>query len=893
MKLVRPYKLSKKLNNKGLTLVSVLIVIAFIAIIGTAAIMASLVNLKMKMVSKNAQKNFYSCDEAVDALYAGIGQESMACLEEAYKVVMARMVRSDKIGDVKTDIETDQDANWKTYAISGRTAVTINGTALTEADVALREKYIENVINKLTTKTVALDYTSGDYNAQPIAENAQKQYFLTTLNNYITNGHDPYAAKVVGIGDVTYQLKRDDVSLYVFQVKDVHVQRVDQSGYQSDLKVDIQIKLPLGNINFSENSKSATATADALEKFSLIADNSVVFSNTTVTTVDGSVYAGNNGITVNGGSTVNLGGVTDTVIIGIEDAGGTATDQGALTLLSGTKVIVGGNLWCKNIIIPKTVRVGGLSTKVSGAELTLKNAVVQNDLQINGVSSKVSITGSYFGYNNKGMTGGAGGAGGGIVDRSSAGSTADSKDLSSAIMVNGAYSNLDFSGDYLFVAGHAYILFDENGTTKYRTGEGLSFKGDQEMYLVPSTYINAAAGATIGNPVVVSRSAEVDTTKLVKSLKEDFFLKDGLDSTPYLVQTINGEVFYYLNFKDATSVTNYMKAVLMPEASFEFMYKPILGAEKYENALKLKESIKKQITVNLETLNQQMDGKIILSPGKTSSSGGVLIAASADAVTGKPVIGSYDVTDMALDTNQKMVTELGNRYKMLTKVIDMPAFTYSSGAITTEMLDLNTLSSFNGSLSNKAGRNYHDLVNRNSGTTVASRLFEKAAITQLADLAQWYPDKFKNGNNWLIFSDRNMTFDSSAGSKYAGCQGGIIVCRGDVIVKSNFDGLIVAISDGVNGGRITVDSSVTITNSLDLTGLVKDICERIINDEHDPANYAMSAEMAQRISKFFNGETIITFTDSYGSGIEANLNIETIDYNQIVYMDNWRKTDVD
>ena len=82
-------------NNSGATLVVVLIVVAFIAVLGSVAIAGAMVNLKMKVVDKKAKKTFYSCEEAVDEIYSELGMVSMDALEAAYI-----MIAENEISDI-------------------------------------------------------------------------------------------------------------------------------------------------------------------------------------------------------------------------------------------------------------------------------------------------------------------------------------------------------------------------------------------------------------------------------------------------------------------------------------------------------------------------------------------------------------------------------------------------------------------------------------------------------------------------------------------------------------------------------------------------------------------------------------------------------------------------
>ena len=76
--------LRRKKNNNGSTFEIVLVSVSLIAILAILAITAALMNLNMKVMDKNAKKSFYTAEEAVDELYAGLGKLSMESLETSY-----------------------------------------------------------------------------------------------------------------------------------------------------------------------------------------------------------------------------------------------------------------------------------------------------------------------------------------------------------------------------------------------------------------------------------------------------------------------------------------------------------------------------------------------------------------------------------------------------------------------------------------------------------------------------------------------------------------------------------------------------------------------------------------------------------------------------------------
>ncbi len=211
---------------RGATLVVVLIVVAFIAVLGSVAIAGAMVNLKMKVVDKKAKKTFYSCEEAVDEIYSELGMVSMDALEAAYKDVMDTMVRSQK-NDVPGSLRPFMD---QLFGQQGSSSF----PGLSNADVELRKKYMAKVVNDLTME--------GFNETSPMPLDSNK--FRKLINSYIgvditidavssaiTAGtyRHPYVASV---GTCSYTIDYSSTSLYIFNADDVKVEYITDDGVQ-------------------------------------------------------------------------------------------------------------------------------------------------------------------------------------------------------------------------------------------------------------------------------------------------------------------------------------------------------------------------------------------------------------------------------------------------------------------------------------------------------------------------------------------------------------------------------------------------------------------------------------------------------------------------------------
>lgn len=825
----------RKKNNSGATLIAVLIVVAFIAVLGSISIAAAMVNLKMKLVDRRAQKTFYSCEEAVDEIYSQLGMKSMDALEKAYQDLMATMVRSGK-----NPSSTDDDPSWYNYSINNDPSG-IPGSSLTKADLELRQKYMNNVVN---------DLTSGGFDPSVLSMTLNANNFKTLLNSYIsvddTNDaiknsilagdfHYPYVSSV---GSCTYTVDYTDSSIYIFNANNVKVEYITEDGYRSQLTFDIGIKLPISNINFTAATQTINAVP-ALGDYSLIADNGIKIDSNKQVMIDGKVYAGGGGILAKDSSRTTFIGEQ---VVTRSDV--TTEKQTQITFSGATQ------LWCNNITIPKNYTASGFSQPCHGVTINLNgSAFVKNDLKINGASSNVHISGVYNGYSNKG-----------ISDLS--------KDESSAIIVNGPHSNLTLNSSYIYLAGRSYIVYDGTTEEPYRTGESLSFKGDQEVYLVPPSAVNEAAGTVVGNPC--SSIAAVNGTKLAQYLTTKYFAKSLLSaSNPYVTKNVGGQYFIYLNFKDAKASADYMYWILASETDFTATMTGLgMSAEDIEEALKQKNYMKTLIEVNLKNLDQQTSG--FIAPSGSITSSGTIVEAEVNGTTAK----TGSAVSMAADTKQLVTTDLINRYTVLTNVLDMPVYSLES-------------TSFAGSIPNsftgQSGKTVEYDKICGYGSTVGERLVSRADIITAAGASAsegvvslgGNVRKYGTGDYPIIVANGGYTFNSSSGFK-----GGIIVAIGNVNVEADYDGLIIALASDANTGNININNDVNISNTINAASLVESVCNQI------------SDTGAEALIKVFRG-TRTGGGSPGGVPTEEKIEIDSIRYNQLVYFDNWKKTEMD
>lgn len=75
-------------NNKGASLIMVIVCIAFIMMLGTIVLTAAVSNLEMKQIDEKSKKNFYNAEAALDEIKTGLSEDVSNCLASAYQIVL-------------------------------------------------------------------------------------------------------------------------------------------------------------------------------------------------------------------------------------------------------------------------------------------------------------------------------------------------------------------------------------------------------------------------------------------------------------------------------------------------------------------------------------------------------------------------------------------------------------------------------------------------------------------------------------------------------------------------------------------------------------------------------------------------------------------------------------
>ena len=470
-----------KINNSGSAIVVVIMAMGFVAVLGVTVMWMSLSNFRMKATDMKNKQSFYTAEAIYDQIKVGLQYDASVAAGQAYTATL-------------------QSYSYDSWNEDERAAY-------------FKKQYISNLI-------LCLKNPSND-----------QEYDLNHLLSYVdADVHlsvNP-AAKGNPIRFLYYSgtpTLLDSGKDYLL-LKNLKLEYTDDDGFYSVIDTDIMISAP--EVPFNSASKSID-----LLFYALIANMGIEVGNPAALTVDGSIYAGDNGInlckpiTVNGALNVISKGP-----INIENNNAvfkiTDLSSPLANTLDGRKLDTKGGLLTK--LFAKDINV------TDGTFSVAADSYIADDLTISGQNSEVEFDhGTYTGYGyslNEGT------------------STLSSNNSSSAIIVNGLQSNIDMSTlTQLTLGGSAFVgtsragSYDIDHTGEFATtmannapvsnndiptGESISIKGDQLAYLVPGECIGVKDGKSIysKNPLTLQEYEQMIGEISYRDTNNNLIIKD-------------------------------------------------------------------------------------------------------------------------------------------------------------------------------------------------------------------------------------------------------------------------------------------------------------------------------------------------------------------------------
>ncbi len=499
-----------KKNNKGSSIVTVLVAMMFITILGVTLLSMTYTGFLIKATERKGETNFYSATEVLDQIQAGFQEVAAEAIRVAYQDVLtnynayhAEFAEGENIDDKFHELVQEQ---LKEVEVGGERLFLVAGGSVSEQ---YNPQAIENMLKKADLEST---------------------WTVNEAKNTISSiqGSDGIKIEILlGEGDPRQTKVNFHATKVVFE--GFEVSYTGEDGYNTLLSADIAIDIP----SFQLASGSGF-DATAITEYAMVAEETLHNATIGDHYVSGSIYA----------ETIDLTGVTT---IDNHFSNGMVITNGEV-LLSGVKETVFADsttLWVNNIDVG------------FGATLSLDGVVyAQNDLNLNGQNSEVNVNHEYygFGYSNNEVTNTE------ILH--------GDEDTSSAILVNASGTRLNFEEvDELMLAGHGFI----GSESSVMMGESISTKTNQRSYLAPVDAIsNVIDGRGViildlTNPYVGDPIATYEWDKDVVLLTVDGIEKTmesyGADVVTNSVNLTSGQTvtYFYLRFDTVEHANEYFR----------------------------------------------------------------------------------------------------------------------------------------------------------------------------------------------------------------------------------------------------------------------------------------------------------------------------------------------
>lgn len=806
-------RIISKLNNAGNTLVIVLVVVAFMTVLGTVAVTSAMVGYKMKLVDKEVKRTFYSAEEVVDEIYSGLGMKTMKTLQGAYMNVLSNVTVSDVWnGDVYKKQVTNNEANRM-----------------------LREKFTEDLIYAFTETA----WTSKD----SMASIPGTDKFLELINKEIIES--PKLAKAVCVGNISVTKKTvDKKDYYTLKFTDLTVEyRTNNEADADDTQTYFSRVTFDGVIDMDKYVNFATDTINSLrefEKFSIVGCRGVDLNEGSSVTSSGSIYAGVGSISPSnneseGGLVINKNATLSVVY---DEDMPSVISKGRIFVNSAIFKAASANVWCVDLI-----------TSGSGSEVDIAgDTYVMDDTEINGDNSSIKFSGNYYGFSKDSFAVG-------------------SNNLnSSAIIVNGSNTKVDLLGiDTLLLAGRAYIDYSKKVTDEkdYLTGQSLALKGNQEVYLVPESFMtepgvenrngkDVAIIKTAYNPVsskkdIVWKKTDGGAAQKVFDVEDEenvvtillngdnFFGYEYLAAdNPFRVVKVAGRNYVYFNFKSTDAIKQYYDAIFSSASD-----------GKSQEWIASRDYMRTLLKNNVNELNQSAILNL-KDKNMTLLVNGSLINATPDDLE-NGVDGSVNgVAGAGADKLATNAIDMSNRYKLAYRtLLILPLEKDGERDLWEEIPDKIVVDEY-----------LADLGDAKDDTKDTTPFTYYVNEDNMASYCNGSTSREINDGTKLIYVNMDVDDNYEIPSTVTS---GIVLTTGNVTVKGNFSGLIMA------KGKVTVDGTASLDN----------VATTVILDGNKELRDCFKAYTPGKI-------------DDSGSSSEAGTMLN-LKYEDLITFENWRK----
>jgi hypothetical protein len=322
-------------NNKGSSVIMVLIAMAFVAILGTILMFSAFTGYQIKAAQTGGERAFYTAETALAEIRAGIQGIVSDCIADAYmEMLLSYRPDYDDIEDLEIYFKKQFEEFFLSWRNSDNEPLVISRGDRYEYNGDLLEKFITG--ERITTVFPIVNET--DYTTERLG------HIRTGGGRFILEG--------------------------------IEINHRSANGFISNVQSDIVVIIP----DFTY-VMAAYAISD-IPDFALIANEGLRL--TSDATIIGSVYAGfdENALDEHYNSVL-----TGSQALNISD--GTFISRGDIKV-NGTFNMTDGNLWARRIVVGEN--------KISGNISLNGNIFVADDLTLDGEGANAIISGRYTGF---------------------------------------------------------------------------------------------------------------------------------------------------------------------------------------------------------------------------------------------------------------------------------------------------------------------------------------------------------------------------------------------------------------------------------------------------------------------------------------------------------------
>lgn len=508
-------------NQKGSTLMLVVITVAILSVLGTALLSMSLMNVNMKASDYLIKRSSYYAESGIDQVYARVNRlveeginHSIAETDVYMKTILSDLERWST--SIPPTTEPDL-STWQNYTMDVEGEIMLDSEALA---MKAREIYRENFrlyLNSLNTSNPP----GGNINENDIIEFINQEGFVYESGSVLDIN---ISGPIISFGsEGTNMVIRDIESTFTLNDKTT-----------KSIMTDIVISDDIPSYPLNTLEKRIVLKDNPLWQQALVANNDIYFDSDNVL-INGDVYSYSS-------------------LSNIEDI----TTEDGFVIDGNTSVSVQGNIFSRSMVQLASSSNSSANLNVNQGRVYANTFVLQkgasgemningdvytkDDLELNGNYGDIYIDGSYYGY----------------ADGSSSSLT---HDKSSAIVINADMNTnggatLSITGDLsgvsdpeayqgILIGGTAYI----DASTRYQTSESVSIKGNYISYTVG---YDEAIIKSVQNDNFLSNYPYNFFTASHDTEVEERFSKDNI-----IKQSVTGNVNFAVGYTDGSNSITY------------------------------------------------------------------------------------------------------------------------------------------------------------------------------------------------------------------------------------------------------------------------------------------------------------------------------------------------